>query len=43
MNSWMVYTCNIKSSGKDERWKEGEYTLYRWPKSWVVCGCIRPF
>ena len=34
MNLWMVYTCNMKSSGKYKRWGEGECTLHRWPKSW---------
>ena len=43
MNLWMVYTCNMKSSGKYERWEEGECTLHRWPKSWEICGCTRPF
>ena len=33
MNLSMVYTCNMKSSGKYERWEEGECTLYGWPKS----------
>ena len=31
-------TCNMKSSGKYERWEEGECTLHRWPKSWEICG-----
>ena len=43
MNLWMAYTCNIKSSGKYERWEEGEYTLYRWAKLWEICACARPF
>ena len=43
MNLWMVYTCNMKSSGKYERWEEGECTLHRWPKSWEICGFTRPF
>ena len=30
-------------SGKYERWKEGEYILHRWPKSWEICGFTRPF
>ena len=41
MNLWMVYTCNMKSSGKYKRWEEGEWTLHRWTKSWEVSGCIR--
>ena len=32
MNLWNVCTCNKKSSGKYERWEEGEYTLHHWPK-----------
>ena len=28
INFWMVYTCNMKSSGKDERWEEGKCTLH---------------
>ena len=24
-------------------WEEGECTLHRWPKSWKICGCTRPF
>ena len=43
MNLWMAYTCNMKSSGKYERWEEGECTLHRWPKSWKICGCARTF
>ena len=43
MNLWMIYTCNIKTSIKYERWEEGECTLHRWPKSWEICGCTRPF
>ena len=35
-------TCNIKSSGRYERWEEFS-TLYRWPKSFEICGCTRPF
>ena len=30
-------TCSMKSSGKYERWEEGECTLHRWPKSWEIC------
>ena len=36
-------TCNMKSSGKYERWEEGECTLHRWPKSWEISGCARTF
>ena len=36
-------TSNMKSCGKYERWEEGERTLHRWPKSWEICGCTRPF
>ena len=36
MNLRMIYTCNIKSSGKYERWEENECTLHRWPKSWEI-------
>ena len=45
-------TFNMKSAGKYERWEEGESfciyfavecTLHRWPKSWEICGCTRPF
>ena len=43
MNLWMVYTCNMKSSRKYERWEEGECTLHHWPKSSEICGCTRPF
>ena len=32
MNVWMVYNCNMKSSGKYKRWEEGECSFYRWPK-----------
>ena len=30
MNLWMVYICNMKSSGKcnTKRWEEGECTLH---------------
>ena len=42
-NLWLVYTCNMKSSGKYKGWKEGECTLHRWPKSREICGCTRPF
>ena len=40
---WMVYVCNMKSSGKYERSEEGECTLHCWPKSWEICGCTRPY
>ena len=44
INLWVVYTCNIKAlESTYERWEKGECTLYRWPKSWEICGCTRPF
>ena len=43
MNGLAITTCNIKSYGKYERWDEGEWTLHRWPKSWEICDCARPF
>ena len=43
MNLWMVYICNMKSSGKYERWEKGECNLHRWPKSWKICGCSGSF
>ena len=33
-------TDNMKSSGKYEKWEEGECTLHRWPKSWEILGII---
>ena len=39
MNLWMVYTCNMKRSGKYNRLEEGEYTSHRWPKLWEICRC----
>ena len=39
-------TCNMKSSGKYERWKEGECTLYldrNHERSVVVLDYIRNF
>ena len=35
--------CNMKSSGKYERWEEGECTLHRWLKLWEICGGARQF
>ena len=43
MNLSVVYTCNMKSSGKYERWEEGDCALNHWPKLWEICGCTRPF
>ena len=43
MNLWMVYICNMKRSRKYKRWEEGECILHRWPKSWEICACNRPF
>ena len=40
---WMVYVCNMKSSGKYERSEEGECSLHCWPKWWEICGCTRPY
>ena len=43
MNLGMVYTCNMKISGKYERREERECTLHHCPKSWESCDCTRPF
>ena len=29
--------------GSYNKWEEGECALHRWPKSWEICGCTRPF
>ena len=39
MNLWMVYTCNLKSSGKYKRLKEGECNQC----GCEICGFTRPF
>ena len=45
MNLWMVYICNMNSSGKynTKRWEVGECTLHCWPKSSEICDCSRLF
>ena len=39
----MIYTCNMKSSGKYKKWEEGECALHPWPKPKEISGCTRPF
>ena len=45
MNLWIVYICNMKSSGKynTKRWEEGECTLHCWPWSSEIYDYSRPF
>ena len=43
MNLWMIYTYNLKSSGKYKRWEDGECTLHHWPISVVWLDYFRNF